>query len=156
MGVISFIALILLSFYTYSIGVVAKSDNSVDAKAQMHDLVILLCIWAIAICFRIITDYNKWLLILFCMSASLLVGLIATRKQTRGKNELRWGDFSKRVGGFQSRVMLSLFYFTIVLPLGLALRMFADPLGIKYKKCDSHWISKVQVQVDRRQLKRQS
>ncbi|MBI3252229.1 MAG: hypothetical protein HYZ52_02765 [Candidatus Omnitrophica bacterium] len=36
-----------------------------------------------------------------------------------------------RIGDFQARVFLSLFYFVIVLPFGLMVCLFADPLGIK-------------------------
>ena len=42
------------------------------------------------------------------------------------------------IGDFQARVILSLFYFVIVLPFGLAVRLFADPLGIKGQR-QSTW-----------------
>ena len=43
----------------------------------------------------------------------------------------RWVKVSKRIGDFQARLLLSLFYIVFVLPLGLLLRSFADPLGLK-------------------------
>jgi hypothetical protein len=42
------------------------------------------------------------------------------------------------IGDFQSRVVLSLFYFLIVLPFGLVIRLFGDPLRIK-KSRKSGW-----------------
>ena len=42
-----------------------------------------------------------------------------------------WKRIATVVGDFQARVVLSLFYFVIVLPFGLAVRIFADPLGIR-------------------------
>lgn len=43
----------------------------------------------------------------------------------------RWLRIATIIGDFQARVIFSLFYFVIVLPFGLAVRLFADPLGIK-------------------------
>jgi hypothetical protein len=38
---------------------------------------------------------------------------------------------SKRIGTFQARVMLTIFYAVLVLPFGMAVRFLADPLRIK-------------------------
>ena len=43
----------------------------------------------------------------------------------------RWLIIAGIIGDFQARVVLSLFYFLIVLPFGLAVRLFGDPLRIK-------------------------
>ena len=51
----------------------------------------------------------------------------------------RWLRIAEVIGNFQSRVILSLFYFTIVLPFGLAVRLFADPLRIRRKR-ESGWV----------------
>lgn len=42
-----------------------------------------------------------------------------------------WLRIAAIIGDFQARVILSLFYFIIVLPFGLLVRIFADPLGVK-------------------------
>jgi hypothetical protein len=39
-----------------------------------------------------------------------------------------WKAFSAALGDFQSRIILVLFYFTIVAPFGLGLRLLGDPL----------------------------
>lgn len=42
-----------------------------------------------------------------------------------------WKDIAHKIGNFQARVILSIFYGILVLPFGLAARMFSDPLRIK-------------------------
>ena len=44
---------------------------------------------------------------------------------------LRWKAIAGAIADFQARVILSLFYFVVVLPFGLAVRLFADPLRIR-------------------------
>lgn len=49
-----------------------------------------------------------------------------------------WKRVAHRIGNFQSRVLLTIFYFVVVLPFGLATRLFSDPLRIK--KCPTVWL----------------
>lgn len=49
-----------------------------------------------------------------------------------------WLRLATLIGDFQARVVLSLFYFVVVLPFGMAIRFFADPLGIKGRR-QSTW-----------------
>ena len=61
------------------------------------------------------------------------------------KNQLRdlwqrWQKVAKKIGDFQARLILSLFYFLIVFPIGLIARMFSDPLSLK--KTAAHWDAK--------------
>jgi len=61
------------------------------------------------------------------------------------KNQLknlwqRWQKVAKRIGDFQARLILSLVYILIVLPMGLIARMFSDPL--ERKKTAAHWNAK--------------
>ena len=46
-----------------------------------------------------------------------------------------WKKFGEFLGNVIGRVFLMLFYITVVLPFGLALRLFGDPLrtGSKFK-----------------------
>ncbi len=41
--------------------------------------------------------------------------------------------FAKVVGNFNGQVILTLFYFTIVLPFGLISRIFGDALNMKWQ-----------------------
>lgn len=44
-----------------------------------------------------------------------------------------WKRFSRKVGDFQARVLLTVIYGTVVLPFGLAVRLFSDPLQTKHR-----------------------
>ena len=53
----------------------------------------------------------------------------------------KWKVFAQKVGNFQARVILSLFYFLLVTPIGILIRLFGDPLRLKqYAK--SYWLPK--------------
>lgn len=39
-----------------------------------------------------------------------------------------WLTLARKIGQFQSRIILTLFYFVFVTPFGLAVRFLADPL----------------------------
>lgn len=41
-----------------------------------------------------------------------------------------WKRFGRRVGDFQARLLLVLFYFTVLAPFALVLRLTADPLAL--------------------------
>jgi len=45
---------------------------------------------------------------------------------------------AERIGNFMNRVVLSIFYFVVVLPFGLGVRLFSDPMKIKKKRL-SNW-----------------
>jgi hypothetical protein len=45
---------------------------------------------------------------------------------------------ARKIGDFQARVLLTLIYAILVLPIGLAVRLFADPLQIK--KQPTKWL----------------
>jgi len=42
-----------------------------------------------------------------------------------------WKRLAHKIGNFQARVLLTILYAVLVLPFGLAVRLFADPLRIK-------------------------
>lgn len=42
-----------------------------------------------------------------------------------------WKRFGKKVGDFQARLLLTVFYYVLLAPFALALRRWSDPLGIK-------------------------
>jgi len=49
-----------------------------------------------------------------------------------------WKAFGQFLGDWLARVVLTIFYFTILIPFGLGVRLFADPLRIK-KLPNPHW-----------------
>lgn len=44
-----------------------------------------------------------------------------------------WKRFGQILGDLIARIVLTVFYFTIFLPFGLGVRLFADPLDIQRK-----------------------
>lgn len=49
-----------------------------------------------------------------------------------------WKRCAHKVGNFQARLLLTVFYGVFVLPFGLATRLCADPLRIR--KLPTHWL----------------
>lgn len=43
-----------------------------------------------------------------------------------------WKAFGHALGDFQARLILTFFYFTVLLPYGLVIRAFGDPLCIRH------------------------
>jgi len=161
METLSLIALILLSLVGYSAGVAYVSKRISDPKPILLDLTLIALVWAGAIYVKMTFGINRWLLILiFAVTAFLIACLVSSLKQGRSieaksKSEdsefespeslsfwKRWKGFSKKMGGFQSRTILSFFYFIIVLPFALGVRVVSDPLRLKFPKGDSHWLAK--------------
>ena len=50
-----------------------------------------------------------------------------------------WNRFGKLMGDIVGRVVLTLLYFTIVLPFGIGVRLLSDPLKIKLIPSSSFW-----------------
>lgn len=46
----------------------------------------------------------------------------------------KWLKIAHVIGNFQAQVILTLFYFIFVLPFGVILQIFSDPLRLKYPK----------------------
>lgn len=174
METISFIVLILLSLVGYSAGAAFKAGKFVDLKPKIIDLILVLVIWIGAIYSRLALFLNKWLLVLIWIITGFIIGILAVlpRKllekvalKTNGpkeasKNPLKklwesWKNFSIRMGSFQSRVLLSLFFFIFVSPFALGVKIFSDPLRIKHLTGKSHWLPKKDVKPDIEQFKRQ-
>lgn len=42
-----------------------------------------------------------------------------------------WKRFGRKMGDFQARLLLTFFYFVILAPFALVVRLKADPLGLK-------------------------
>jgi hypothetical protein len=51
-----------------------------------------------------------------------------------------WKRVSRAIGNFQARVLLTIFYVVLVAPIGLCVRLFADPLRIR--RPSERWLDK--------------
>lgn len=47
-----------------------------------------------------------------------------------------WLVLARKIGQFQSRIILTLFYFVFVTPFGIAVRLFADPLHVRRRSLE--------------------
>ncbi len=62
-----------------------------------------------------------------------------------------WLTLARKIGQFQSRIILTLFYFVLVTPFGLAVRVLADPLHTRSRAIDqaqTGWQSRTTRDVD--------
>jgi len=50
-----------------------------------------------------------------------------------------WKRIAHKIGVFQTRVIMTIFYFLLVLPLGLILRVVRDPLNLKHPE-GTNWV----------------
>ena len=50
----------------------------------------------------------------------------------------RWLAISRKAANILGRIVVSIFYFTVMLPFSLGVTLFGDPLNIK-KKPAQHW-----------------
>jgi len=64
-----------------------------------------------------------------------------------------WQKIAKKIGDFQARLILTLFYFVVVLPLGLIVRRCSDPLG--RKKSSAGWEVKAEIPASLESARRQ-
>ena len=66
-----------------------------------------------------------------------------------------WKRFGHWMGNLLGRVVLTLLYFTIVLPYGLAMRWFSDPLHMKAPTAGSFWHARPEVEASLEQAQKQ-
>jgi hypothetical protein len=53
----------------------------------------------------------------------------------------RWKVIARKIGDVQSRLLLCVFYFVILTPFGLAVRMLSERLQFR-RQHHSHWLPK--------------
>jgi hypothetical protein len=158
MDFISRLALVLLTLAGYSMGAVLGSRDK-SATPQPVDLGVVVILWIAALASR--AGLGRWTAIGLWLVAAGLVscGLIslrrnkmparATRATTsiRARNSLKglwegWKGFAREMGNYQSRILLTFFYFVAVAPFGLLVRLFGDPLRVKLSTGPSFWITR--------------
>ena len=54
----------------------------------------------------------------------------------------RWRELSQKAADVQARVLLTVFYFTVMLPFGVVMGLFRDPLRIKQRPSGSYWVER--------------
>jgi len=53
----------------------------------------------------------------------------------------RWKVVARKIGDVQSRLLLCVFYYVILAPFGIGVRMLSDPLRLRRQRL-SHWLPK--------------
>lgn len=54
----------------------------------------------------------------------------------------RWRAMSQKAADVQARVLLTVFYYTMMLPFGLVFGLMKDPLRIKQRPTGSYWMER--------------
>lgn len=53
-----------------------------------------------------------------------------------------WAEITGYFGDFQARLLLTLFYFTVLVPFALITRRLMDPLRLRRPPAGSNWIAR--------------
>jgi hypothetical protein len=150
MEFIAGLALVLLTLVGYSSGSVLGASGR-DPTPRILDLFVVVVLWIAALSTR--TTLGKWGAIVIWLVIGLIVGVVLARIRIGSYPKAQpidtgpglwnvWKGFSRRMGNYQSRVLMAFIYFVIVLPFGLGVTLFSDPLKIKRTKADSNWQDK--------------
>jgi hypothetical protein len=59
----------------------------------------------------------------------------------------RWKALAHLIGNFQARLLLSIFYFLVLSPFGLGVRLLSDPLALKKGRLPG-WIPRSEQKTD--------
>lgn len=154
MQIISGLALAMLSLVGYSAGAVGVGAKR-RVLPDLVDIVIVIAIWAASLATRGV--WNRWLGLGLWTGIGLVTGAACTvvrlghfpiekvqpiRRAAHGWRGvwLRFTGFSQRMGNFQSRILLAIFYFSVVIPFGIGMRLFSSPLQNRRPTSGGSWI----------------
>ena len=54
----------------------------------------------------------------------------------------RWRELSQKAADVQARILLTVFYFTLMLPFGVVFGLLKDPLRIKSRPSGTYWVER--------------
>jgi hypothetical protein len=147
MEFVSGLALVLLTLVGFSSGAVLGARRKTPVP-HLPDLLVIVALWIAALLTR--PALGKWQAIAVWLVAGMVVGVFTARARLdqypKASAEApartlweAWKGFARRMGNFQSRMLMSFLYFTVVLPFGLAVTGLSDPLHIKRIVSQSNW-----------------
>jgi heme A synthase len=164
--IISTIVLMLLAMVSYASGITLAAKRR-EYPVAVVDLMVVVGLWLVLFWLR--PQLTRLPLLGATILLGMLVGYIVGAMRLAGydeakelpKSELpeharergetavptslfrrawhRWNDFAGRMGNVQGRLLMGFFYFFIVTPFGLGVRLLSDPLAIKKLPTDSNW-----------------
>jgi hypothetical protein len=158
MGFVSGLALVLLTLVGYSSGSVLAGKGK-QVVPGLLDLAAAVLLWAVALTTRAALGKGLailvWLVVGLTVSAGLTGlrrGRYPDRKQmspaaAQDAGGLRrwwegWKVFAFEMGNYQGRTLLAFFYFFVVTPFGIPLRLFGDPLRLRRVGGSSSWVER--------------
>ena len=158
MGFVSGLALVLLTLVGYSSGaVLAGKDKQV--VPGLLDLAVAVVLWATALTTRAALGRGLAILVWLVVGLTVGAGLTGSRRgrypdrrqkasaTVQGAGGLRrwwerWKVFAAEMGNYQGRTLLAFFYFIVVTPFGIPLRVFGDPLRLRRTGSSSFWVER--------------
>lgn len=157
MELMSGLALVLLVLVGYSSGA-AIAGRGKEVSPGLWDMGVVVLSWIGALGTR--SALGRWTAILVWLVVALLVSafLTALRRGRYGDRQesdhgskarslLRWAwdgwkAFGAAMGNYQGRMLFTFFYFVVVAPFGLGLRLFSDPLTLRPGRRTSSWVQR--------------
>jgi len=154
MGLLNNLGIVALTMAGYSIGRILPGKKY-KIYAELFDGVIIVALWVgmLASSFA-----EKWFSFLIWIGIGMFTGSLvtlvvrSTLPTADGETRIEkkeniflelweiWKAFAFRMGSFQGRLILLLFYFIIVTPFGIINTFFRDPLHLKEPTGDSFWL----------------
>ncbi len=151
------LALILLTLVGFSSGAVLAGRGKKEPLGLI-DFGMAVLFLAMALGTRSIL--GKWLAIpIWFILAGLGSGLLTEirYKDRKAENRVRlsppeerplrrawdwWKVFAVEIGNYQGRMLFAFFYFVIVTPFGIGVRLFSDPLKVKQALRATNWLER--------------
>jgi hypothetical protein len=152
---LSGLALVLLTLVGYSIGAVAGAKDR-SPTPQLWDLGVVVVLWIIALFSR--STLGRWVAIGVWLLAGGLVSFVLSsarrnKMPSKAKNAAvpgqegnflerlweSWEGFATEMGNYQGRILFTYFYFLVVTPFGVLVRLFSDPLRTRFSTSPSFW-----------------
>lgn len=141
------LTMILLTLVGYSSGSVLGAKGR-TVVPDILDLPIVVALWIAALATR--NALGKWIAIGVWLVIGLVLGTVLARMRAASYPRAQpsntssglwnaWRDFARKMGNYQSRVLITFMYFTVVMPFGLGVTLLSDPLGLKRAYGDSNW-----------------
>jgi hypothetical protein len=152
------IVLLLLTLVGYSSGATLAMPGR-QVVPGLIDLAGVSILWAAALVTA--NAMGRWSGILIWFVVGLFIGIVLARMRalefpahrsmpkagTQGETLFRrihsaWGEFARKMGNYQSRILIMFVYFTVILPFGVGLRILGHPLDFPRIPNGTGWIKR--------------
>jgi hypothetical protein len=149
MAVVGAIALLLVCLGGYSFGASAATRRKQAVPGPLDLLAVVGC-WAMALYARGAVTHWPAVLISFVVAFAVgatFVGLRFRNAPERSAPAHRGAKqptglmaVAQGAGQFQSHLLMTMFYYTVLTPFGLGVTLFSDPLKMRRAEASTHWV----------------